>query len=139
MTTTLPTGGTRSVELTGRECLDRLGSTTTGRVAVVAEGRPAVVTVTHVYDPQLGRIVFPVDVCTHQASWYSWPWAAFETDGRDRDGTPWLIVATGELLELEYRDDIERLCVGWPDRAPFDGTTRWMSLSTDHLSGGRGT
>ena len=133
----MPTLRSAAVDLTRCDCLAALDSVRTGRVSVVANGRGEIVEVQHRYDPQLGRIVFPVDVTTARTCWYTWPWASFEADGRDPDGTSWVVLVTGELLELEYRDDIERLSAAWPGGPMPDETTRWMSLSTDQVTGRR--
>lgn len=131
-----PTQSAAATELCVDECIDRLTSSRVGRLAVVTDGHPDIFPVNHVYDRQLGRVVFPTGDGFAQRSGLSWPWVAFEVDSFDLESrTRWTVLVVGELAELEYEDDVVRLLTDWPGEWAIVDDARWMSIVPTDVTG----
>jgi len=123
-------------ELSPAECVELLTHGTTGRLSVVTAGRSELVPVHYLYDEQLRRVVIPVGTANLGCSHASWPWASFEVHGEATADTPeGTVTISGEIRELEYRDDIDRISASWPGPWSVGSDVRWLSIDGTTMSG----
>jgi uncharacterized protein len=99
------------LELPRAECLNLLGRTDFGRLAVSrGEGAPIVRPLNYVFDPRSQSVIFRTSEGTKLHQLLRAKEAAFEIDGVDSGGrTGWSVVVTGVAEEVTIPSEIRRL------------------------------
>lgn len=124
------------VVLRREECLDLLGSSTLGRVAVTVGALPTILPVNfRLVDDQ---VVFRTGVGSKLDAATRGEVVAFEVDGIDPvEHTGWSVVVTGVVEECELHRWVDGIVVDAIPRWAPDGDTRVVALSTEIVSGRR--
>jgi hypothetical protein len=118
------------------ECLDLLGVSDVGRLAVVVGNLPEIFPVNFIVDH--GTILFRTAPGTKLAAICDGAVVAFEIDGHDvREGVAWSVVAKGTATEV--RDVHERFVAADLPLFPWhaDPKPRYVRISPDEISGRR--
>lgn len=99
------------LELPRAECLNLLGRTHFGRLAISrGEGAPTVRPVNYVFDPRSQSVIFRTSPGTKLHGLLRAKEAAFEIDGIESGGrTGWSVVVTGVAEEVTIPSEIRRL------------------------------
>jgi uncharacterized protein len=118
------------------ECARLLASSTLGRLAVIVDGRPEIYPVNHVYDSELGCVIFPSNASTKLDAALNWPYVAFEVDGMDPDGEAgWSVLVVGHAEELTDRDAIARAASHRAVLWQAGPDVRWVRIVASKVSG----
>jgi nitroimidazol reductase NimA-like FMN-containing flavoprotein (pyridoxamine 5'-phosphate oxidase superfamily) len=127
------------LELPRAECLDLLGRTHFGRLAVgMGEGAPILRPLNYVFDPRSQSVVFRTGHGSKLHGLLRAREAAFEIDGIEPDGrTGWSVVIIGVAEEVTSASDIRRLDqLGLEVWAPGP-RSHWVRIRARTVSGRR--
>ena len=124
------------IVLAREECLELLGSSTLGRVAVTVGALPTILPVNfRLVDEQ---VVFRTGVGSKLDAATRGEVVAFEVDGIDPvEHTGWSVVVTGVVEECDLHDWADGIVAGAIPRWAPEGATRVVALPTDIVSGRR--
>ena len=118
--------GSAPTVLNRQECLELLGVSRFGRLAVSIPGKPPVIRPVHyVFDQPSQSVVIRSIRGSKLGALLRHQQAAFEIDGIDETGTTgWSVIITGGTEEITGRAEIERLLAsGLESWAPGDSHT----------------
>ena len=99
-----PTVQIWTVDISPEECTELLASPALGRLGAIVEGRPEIVPVGHVFDPESGSVLVHTSGQAELESALNWPWVAFEIDGVDTaTGSRWSVAVVGAAERVGER------------------------------------
>ena len=105
---------------------------------LVIDGRPEIIPVNHVFDPESRCVTFPTNDTTKLHAALNWPFVAYEVDGMDvDDSSGWSVLIVGHAEEITDSDDIARLsaqrCAVWRT----GDYVHWMRIIPEKVTGRR--